>query len=609
MCGIIAYIGPKSASKILVDGLRQLEYRGYDAAGVAIVLDQGEAHLEKRVGQVSELAKALAEHGLETQGIAGIGHTRWSTVGRADSVVNAHPHTDTQERVFAVHNGNIHNYIDLKKMLIDAGAQFRSTTDSEVIPHLYTYLATKYPTATPLEVLQKLTSYLQGTYAIAILRKDAPNEILLARHEMPLVVGIGDHELYAASDATPMIGHVSHVIHLQNDEHVVLRRNGHDLPQERQQPLTQTVDEARLGAFSHYMIKELHDSAHIVPQALINMYLPEGTLSIPSLQEINWKEVTGIHLVGCGSAFYAASFGQSILQALTGIRTTAQLAHEFLAESTPLEKGVLVIGVSQSGTTYDTLEAIREAKKRGHKTLGIINTIGSTMSQECDATVYIQAGVELSVASTKAFSAQCLTLALVGLGIAQHLGIATTEHQTLMNAITTLPKILPATLASTHERIQTIADSMPAIEGMLFLGRGRMLPIAREGALKAQEICYIHAQAMAAPEIKHGPLALVSQTSPSVVLMPSGETFARNMVTVDEIVTRGGKLIAITDADGISETLYEKTKDVIVTPTTHPWLTPLTMTLVVQLLAYEMAILRGHNPDRPRHLAKSVTVE
>ncbi|MEA2701565.1 MAG: hypothetical protein QOE22_274 [Candidatus Parcubacteria bacterium] len=604
MCGIVGYIGRKNAAPFLIGGLEALEYRGYDSAGIYLA---GQGAL-KRAGKVAVLKESLPE-GFE--GTAGIAHTRWATHG-APTETNAHPHADSAENIWLVHNGIIENFREIRESLEAEGVTFRSETDTEVLAQLVGKKYREYPT---LETaVAAALEEVRGAYGIAVMGTREPEKVVVARLGSPLLLGIGDEEYYVASDATPLLPYTRQVVYLDDAEMAVLTPNGYaitslnHLPVERDiQTLEWDVEGAQKKGYEHFMLKEIMEVPEVIENSLRGRIDPEDMqVHLGGLKDVEeeLRSVKRIIITGCGSAYYAGLTGELLIEELTGIPAEAEVASEFrYRRFTADPHDTLLIAVSQSGETADTLEAVREAKKHGMLTLGIVNAVGSSIARETDAGVYNHAGPEIGVASTKAFVSQLAVFVLVALYIRQ-LKDPHSAPSEILRELTRLPDYARRILDE-RENIESIAKRHSDMRDALFIGRKFQYPIAYEGALKLKEVSYAHAEAYGAGEMKHGPLALIDEDFPTVALMPRDSMNEKTLSNVEEIRARGGKVIAVTtEGDAPSWT-----DDVITVPNTHETLLPILTTLPLQLFAYYVALARNLPIDMPRNLAKSVTVE
>ena len=624
MCGIMGYVGPRAATEILLAGLRRLEYRGYDSAGLATLDPFGNFTLTKAAGRIDVLASRLAA--TQSQDTIGIGHTRWATHGPANDE-NAHPHMGAEQLVAIAHNGVIENFRALKDRLIDAGYQFHSATDSEVIAHLISQELVRInrrcggqPVApTVEELVQAVTSalsMLHGTYGLAILFKQRPDVLVAARLGSPLVVGVGEGEHLVASDASPLVGHTQKIVYLADRELAVLtadsfqlihREQGSIRPHVKELELAQ--DDVDLGPYAHYMLKEIHEQPETLKNTMRGrLNLEDGTARFGGLnltaQQL--RSVGRILLTGCGTSWHSAMVGEYLIEELARLPVEVEYASELRYRNPPLDNQTLVFAITQSGETADTLGALRELKRQGHPTLAICNVVGSSIAQESSGGIYLHAGPEIGVASTKAFTSQCVALAMLGLYFGRLRHLSHGQGMRIIEHLQELPEMVHLAL-ETDAEVRKIAQKYHACNNFLYLGRQFNFPTALEGALKLKEISYIHAEGYPAAEMKHGPIALVDEHTPSVFLIPQGPVYDKVMANMEEIKARGGPVIAVTCEGG--SRAADLADDVIQIPTVADFLQPIVSVIPLQLLAYHIATLRGCDVDKPRNLAKSVTVE
>ena len=619
MCGIVGYVGTKVAQPLLLEGLRRLEYRGYDSAGICTLNDAG-LHLRKCVGRVEALHQSLRAE--PVPGTLGICHTRWATHGLPTDT-NAHPHLDESGRLTLVHNGIIENYAQLRQKLGERGHHFQSQTDTEVLAHLIGYHLDKlvprgrHPSAELLtRAVFHATEEATGTYGIAVLHADLPGHLVGARRGSPLVVGLAKGEHFLASDVSPIVEHTRKVIYMLDGDVVLLTADGCQLfakgkPVKR--PVS-TVDwsaeDAALEHHPHYMHKEIHEQPRRVEEELkraLRSAKGDVTLEGMALSDKELARTQRLVLVACGTSWHAALAGEYLLENLAGLPVEVECASEMRYRRRPLEKDTLLISLSQSGETADTLAAIRNAREQHVRALAVVNVVGSTIARESDAHLYMRAGPEIGVASTKAFEMQILMLTLLGLKLGRLHGTLTEAHaRKLTRELKTIPNKLRTILAA-ETQILEIAKKFYRMTDFLYMGRQYNFPIALEGALKLKEISYIHAEGYPSGEMKHGPIALIAPDFPSVFVVPRDAMFEKNMSNMEEIKARQGPIIAVaTEGD---KDVARKADDVISVPRTADCLYPLLTVLPLQLLAYHIAVLRGCDVDKPRNLAKSVTVE
>jgi len=627
MCGIVGYIGKQEAGPILLDGLLRLEYRGYDSAGIS-VLHGAEFQIRKKKGKIEEgLARVLQTEPI--QGNVGVGHTRWATHG-PPSDENSHPHLDQSGRIAVVHNGVIENFETLKKELLSQGHTFHSSTDTEVLAHVigqhYERVLAEDSQAHPLQrgdthpLARAVLSALQdvtGTYGIAVLSRDYPDVMVGARRGSPLIVGIGKDESFLASDASAVVSHTRQVVYLNDLDVVTLKADAYKV--ERVDASTAHVkvsqlefkeDDVQKGAFPHYMLKEIFEQPRAMENALRGRIDREdatarfGGLNMTAAE---LRAVDRIVICACGTSWHAALTGEYLIEELAHVPVEVEYASEFRYRNPPIDKHTLVLVISQSGETADTLAGLRESRRRGHKVLAICNVVGSTIARESDGGIYLHAGPEIGVASTKAFTAQVTVLALLALLLGRIRMLAFRRGAEFLEALDALPKQMEAVLAQ-NDRIRDIALRFKDAHNFFFLGRQYNFPVALEGALKLKEISYIHAEGYPAAEMKHGPIAMIDEQTPAVFVVPAGSMFDKTISNLEEIKARRGPIIALTTEDKAAD-LRRKAEHVIALPNTLESLFPLLAAIPLQLIAYHIAVARGCDVDKPRNLAKSVTVE
>jgi len=622
MCGIVAYVGRKIAQPVLIEGLKRLEYRGYDSAGVAVVDDKGDLHIRRAVGRISVLESAISTTQPLPGATLGMAHTRWATHG-APTEVNAHPHTDDGKQIALVHNGIIENYAALKKFLTDKGHTFTSQTDTEVlavlIGDLYTELKSKNGNGNG-SLLQKAVQAalheVEGTYGIAVVCKNEPETLVVARKGSPLIIGVGEDEYIVASDASAIVEHTSRVIYLNDNEMAVLKPDSFrtctidDI--EISPTITQLenkIEEYELGDYEHYMLKEIFEQPNAIRNCLRGRADPrEGRIVLGGLANHARELVKAkrIILTGQGTAWHAGLVGDYLMEDLAKVVTECTYASEFRYRNPIVEENTVVVAISQSGETADTLAALREAKEKGALALGVVNVVGSTIARETDGGIYLHAGPEIGVASTKAFTCQCVVMTLLSLFIGRRKFMGQAQCQELIEGLCAIPDQMTRVLEQS-DVIRKITHQFCERENWLFLGRGYHYPIALEGALKLKEISYIHAEGMPAAEMKHGPIALINEGMPVVFVATRGLQYDKVISNIEEVRARGGHIIAIaTEGD----TQIKRYSDhVIYVPDAAEALQPLLSVVPMQLIAYHAAVARGCNVDKPRNLAKSVTVE
>lgn len=606
MCGIVGYIGKRDATPILMEGLHRLEYRGYDSAGLAVARNE-KLQVIKTKGKVRDLERILPER---IKGATGIAHTRWATHGEP-SDRNAHPHTDATGRFAIVHNGIIENAASLRAKLEASGVTFRSETDSEVIAHL---LAAS-PADRLEDSLRCVLRLVTGTYGIAVLDALRPESIVIARNGSPVVIGIGDREMFVASDPAALVRHTQSVVHLDDGELAVVRADGYETSTldggaTAKTPLTISWSDESFdkGEYSHYMLKEIAEQPDAIRRTLSGRLEPRfQTTHIGGLEMAAREllEVKRIKILGCGSAYIAGSLGAHLIEQLARLPASAEPASEFRYRNPVIEQDTLYIAVSQSGETFDTLAAVQEVKRKGGRVLGIVNVVGSSIARECGRGIYLHAGPEIAVVSTKTFTSTVVAFALLAIHLGRLKDLSTAQGARLLAALQALPDQVAAIL-NQEARIATLAKRFAQHENAYFVGRAAGFPIAMEGALKLKEISYLHAEAYPAAELKHGPLALISPDTPTVIVMPRDDLYAKNLSTIEEIRARSGPTFVITQP---GDALPMPVDAVIEVPKSEAALDPLLLNIPLQLLAYHVALARGRNIDQPRNLAKSVTVE
>ncbi len=614
MCGIVAYIGKKEAYPIVVKGLKRLEYRGYDSAGVAL-LDKTEINLFKRQGKVANL-EAFAE-GKNISGHAGIGHTRWATHGLPNDI-NAHPHQSTDGRIALIHNGIIENYGPLKEELQSRGYVFQSETDTEVLVHLIDDIQ-KNENVSISEAVRLALHSVVGAYAIVVLSKDNPNQLVAARKSSPLVVGIGtEGDFYLASDATPIVEYTKRVVYLEDEEIAVVDLNdglkifniGNQQVTPYIQQLEMQLEALEKGGYEHFMLKEIYEQPRSITDCFRGrMNAAEGWVSLGGIKEYEQKIINAprIIMIACGTSWHACLVGEYLIEDLARINVEVEYASEFRYRNPIINENDVILAVSQSGETADTMAALELAKSKGATILGICNVVGSSISRITDAGSYTHAGPEIGVASTKAFTAQVTVLTLMALSLAHKKGtISETKFHTLLTELEAIPAKVQRVLEK-NKHIESIAAVYKDATNALYLGRGSSFPVALEGALKLKEISYIHAEGYPAAEMKHGPIALIDEEMPVFVIATKGTSYEKVVSNIQEVKARKGKIIAIvTEGDTQVRDLADH---IIEIPDTDEHLVPLLATIPLQLLSYHIAVMRNCNVDQPRNLAKSVTVE
>lgn len=607
MCGIVAYTGTQDACGILLEGLKRLEYRGYDSSGLAILGER--PFLAKAVGKVAELEGRIK--GAMPAGRTGIAHTRWATHGKPTEA-NAHPHTGCDHSLFLVHNGIIENYLPLKQRLAASGHTFRSETDTEVLTHL---IESFYEGDLESALIKALQS-VQGTYGLAVVHAAHPTEIVLARRGSPIVLGIGDGESLAASDASALAQHTGQVVYLEDNEIArlepgrfwikTLDNRAVDREPQALEGVPASIDR---GTFDHFMLKEIFEQPEAVENALRGrLNHSEGVAKLGGLESVRDRLDKARHLiiVSCGTSYYAGLYARYVFETLTDLTVETELASEFRYRKLNLRENTVVLAISQSGETADTLAALREAKRKGALVLGLVNVVGSTIARETHAGVYSHAGMEIGVASTKSFTSQMTLLLLMALLVGRSRDLSYEEGERLLRGVEEIPEQIRSVLAKSAA-IREIASIYCSSTHFLYIGRKYQYPIALEGALKLKEISYIHAEGYAAGEMKHGPIALIDPSFPTMALAPDDSSCDKVVSNIQEIRARGGPVIAVT-SEGCSR-LQQLAAHLIEVPRNHGILMPLLTVVPLQLFAYHCAVLRGCDVDKPRNLAKSVTVE
>jgi len=608
MCGIVGYVGPRKAVPLLLEGLKRLEYRGYDSAGIAVVVGSGLV-VQKAAGKIAILESQLKGDLLNAT--AGIAHTRWATHG-APTTRNAHPHTDRDGTLAIVHNGIIENATSLRKMLTERGHPFVSETDSEVIAHLIS----EFYTTTLEDAVAQALGELEGAYGIAVISAREPDTIVAARKGSPLLVGIGEGENFVASDPSAVLAYTRSVIYLDEGDMAVVRPSGYQIMDRHAVPLSKKVHQIEWdlatierGGFQHFMLKEICEQPESVRNTFRGRLLEEeGSARLGGLNMTDEElaKINRVVLTACGTSWHAALVGEYMLEEIARLPVEVEYASEFRYRNPILDERTLVIVISQSGETADTLAALREAKRRGARTLGIVNTVGSTIAREVDGGIYLHAGPEIGVASTKAFTSQITALAMFTLRLGRIRALSILQGRAIVKALGEIPGKIQQILDK-REAIEALAERYVRASNVLYLGRGYNFPVALEGALKLKEISYIHAEGYPAAEMKHGPIALIDELMPVVFIAPKDAVHGKIVSNIEEVRARGGQVIAVvTEGDTAITPLVDH---VITIPETMDMLTPILTSVPLQLLAYYVAVRRGCNVDQPRNLAKSVTVE
>jgi glutamine---fructose-6-phosphate transaminase (isomerizing) len=606
MCGIVGYVGRQEVVPILLAGLHRLEYRGYDSAGIAVIT-RGGLRVHKAVGKIAQLEAALPKR---LRGTVGIGHTRWATHGEP-SDANAHPHLDCAGNVAVAHNGIIENAGVLRARLEADGHVFRSETDTELLAHLLEAGGDDLTQA-----VRAALAAIEGTYGLAVVDARHPDQIVVARNGSPVVIGIGQREMFVASDAVALVRHTRQVVYLDDREVATIDADGYrtvtldDRPTQKSPSKVSWGHEAYdRGPFPHFMLKEISEQAEASARTLKGRLDAQFSTAHLGGLELSARELLAIRrvkILGCGSAFYAGLAGAHVIESLTRVPADAEPASEFRYRNPVVENEVLYVAVSQSGETADTLAAVREIRRKGGRVLGVVNVVGSTIARECEGGIYIHAGPEVSVCSTKSFTSTVLAFALLALHLGRIRDLSPARGKRLVQALERLPEQI-AEIVAGNDSVRAVAEKYASRTNAFFLGRASGFPVALEGAQKLKEVSYIHAEAYPASELKHGPLALVSPDTPTVMVLPQDDLYEKSLSSLEEIRARRGPVIALTHPG--DERLRGKVDDVLLVPPTEPELNPVLMTVPLQLLAYHAAVALGRDVDQPRNLAKSVTVE
>lgn len=609
MCGIVGYIGKQRAVPILIEGLKRLEYRGYDSAGIS-VMEGDQIITVKSAGKVFDLENKIG--GKEIPGKAGIAHTRWATHGKP-SDANAHPHCDCRGEIYLVHNGIIENYKELKNFLIGKKHKFKSETDTEVIVHLIEEFHKKLDFKNSVFEALKL---VKGTYGLAVINKKEPDKIIIARSGSPLVLGIGNGEHIIASDVSAIVRYTDKVVYLEDGEMAVVEPDNYEVVNIKNKVVNKkiskldwSIEQAEKRGFNHFMLKEIFEQPRAVEDAIRGrLVVEEGMAKLGGLREVAEKlrNLEKIIIVSCGTSYHAGLVGEYILEEYAGIPVEVEYASEFRYRKPILNEKTAVLAISQSGETADTLAAIREAKNKGALTLGVVNTVGSTIARETDAGVYNHAGPEIGVASTKAFTSQLSILVLIALMLGRQRGMSCVMGKRIAKELKRIPKLMEGILKESGN-IKKVAGKYSKYNNFLYLGRKYNMPIALEGALKIKEIAYVHAEGYPSGEMKHGPIAMIDKNFPSIFIVPRDSVYEKTLSGMEEIKARGGKIIAV--ATKGDKGIKKIADDVIYIPKTLEMLTPLIAVVPLQILAYYFGVGKGCDVDKPRNLAKSVTVE
>ena len=618
MCGIVGYVGRSEAAPILLDGLRRLEYRGYDSAGVAIV-DGDRVETRKCAGRIAALAKLMAEK--PASGSFGISHTRWATHGKVNDE-NAHPHFDASGKIALVHNGVIENYQALKEQLNrDGNHDFHSQTDTEVLAHLigsiYQQLDGKDSKARLVNAVRAALKQVIGTYGIAVVHADIPDFIIGARRGSPLVLGVGKDENFLASDVSAIVAYTRDAVYLNDFDVVAVERDKFEISSlagetgdHQVSKVEFTAEDIKKGDYPHYMLKEIFeqpDSVRVAMRGRLSLEDCTAKLGGLNMTPEQLRDVGRVVLTGCGTALHAAMVGEYLIEQLASIPTEVEYASEFRHRNTPMTPDTLVFAVSQSGETADTLGALRESRRKGYRTLGICNNVASTIARESDGGVYMHAGPEIGVAATKSFTSQLVILTLIGLLLGRMRNLSTAEGTRIIKELETLPGQIEEVL-KLSDQVKAIAKKYVDVGGMLFFGRQFNFPIAVEGALKMKEITYLFAEGHPSAELKHGIIALVRPDLPSIFIAPDDAVFSKNLNNIEQVKARKGPIIAITSGNGAKQ-LKGLANEIISLPDVPDCLSPILTVIPLQLLAYHLAVELGRDVDKPRNLAKSVTVE
>jgi glucosamine--fructose-6-phosphate aminotransferase (isomerizing) len=599
MCGIVGYIGHRQAAPVLLEGLRRLEYRGYDSAGVALV-QRRRLKVHKTVGRVEDLRRLVGE---SAPGQVGIAHTRWATHGEVTDA-NAHPHTDGSGRFAVVHNGIVENADRLRAQLVADGVELVSDTDTEALVHLIAARAEQ--TETLEEAVRAVLGMVEGTYGLVVLDAKRPEELVVARNGSPIVLGVGEGETFVASDVSALVRHTQQVVYLEDGEIATVHADDFRTSS-RAQTVELSDEDYQLGEYQDFMRKEMAEQPEAVRRALrgrLDSKFNTARLGGLRLDPRELRGVRRVKFLGCGSAYYAGQIGACMVEELARIPADAEPASEFRYRSPVVDSDTLYVAISQSGETLDTLAAVQELKRKGGNVIGVVNVVGSAVARECGNGVFLHAGPEVSVASTKAFTSMTVTFAMLALLLGRVRDLSAARGAALVTGLHALPDQISSVLASSDD-VAAVASKFADAEHMFFIGRVRGWPAAREGAQKLKEISYLHAEAYQAAELKHGPLALINPAMPSVVIVPDDELLTKNISTIEQIKARGGPVIAVTNAV-LPTGLVDAELRV---PNNSPELDPILLTIPLQLFAYHLATALGRDIDKPRNLAKSVTVE
>ena len=612
MCGIVGYYGEQNAVPILINGLKRLEYRGYDSAGIAVMNGDGIQTI-KKAGKVSVLDKQIDDSTLN--GSIGMGHTRWATHGEPNDI-NAHPHWDHTGKIVLIHNGIIENYSAIKQVLMDKGIEFKSDTDTEVLVQLISDIY--YSKRISFEqAVQVSLNQVVGAYGIVTFCSDEPEKLVAARYGSPLVLGLGENEYFIASDASPIVDHTRNVVYLDEGEMVTITKDGHEIRSIADDSIINkeateiefSIEEIEKGEYPHHMLKEIHEQVNTITDTLRGrLNLNEGTAHLGGISDYidRIEKAHRIYITACGTSWHAGIMGKYLLEEYAGIPVHVEYASEFRYRKPIIDSRTVIIAISQSGETADTLAAIKKAKEFGALTVGICNVVGSSIARETDCGIYTHAGPEIGVASTKAFTSQVTVLFLLSLCFGRRNGLSQSSGKELSAALLGIGDQVQKVLENSDDILE-VAKSTVDADNFLYLGRGMNFPVALEGALKLKEISYIHAEGYPAAEMKHGPIALIDENMPVVFLAPHDRTYEKVLSNIQEVKARKGVIITVTNKR--TKELKEISDYIIDVPATHPRIFPLLGSIALQLLAYHLAVLRGCHVDQPRNLAKSVTVE
>ena len=623
MCGIVGYVGDKEALEFLLQGLRRLEYRGYDSAGIATNPSQGQLNVVKTAGRIDTLANKIDESAVSLNGALGIGHTRWATHG-APTEINAHPHVGGAENVVIAHNGVIENYLDLKLQLLEEGYSFVSDTDTEVVAQMVDYYLKKAasshakddPYAAPAAAMEEVLKQVRGTYGIVALFKDYPDLIIAARLGSPLVIGIGDGEHFVASDGSPLAGYTEQIVYLSDNQLAIVTPDTlhiRDRDQGKVKPRVEMLEvhqqDIGLEGYPHYMLKEIFEQPNSLRDAMRGRLSEDNATAVfggLNLTAGQLRQANRILLTACGTSWHAALVGEYVIEELSRMSVEVEYGSELRYRNPPIDHKTILFAITQSGETADTLAALREVQRKGHPTLAICNVVGSTIAQEADGGIYLHAGPEIGVASTKAYTAQLMVLTMLALYFGRLRHLSYEAGRRIIDNLMGVPDSVARALQSNDEVLR-VAEKYCGSDNFLYLGRQYNFPTALEGALKLKEISYIHAEGYPAAEMKHGPIALVDEKTPSVFIVTKDFVYDKVLSNLAEIKARGGPVIAIV---GEGDTrVADFADDVIYVPNVENFLQPFVNIIPLQLLSYHIAVLRGCDVDKPRNLAKSVTVE